>query len=266
MTLHENLRADHERLDRLFDDLTNAAEGTDAAALRATWSAFESGLLAHIDAEEEHLLPRLEERAPEVVLEIREEHRHIRKLVAELGVMVDLHALRKETVDELVRSLRSHAAREDRTAYDWADALLDARSRRALETMLEEGRRRAAELPGRDGPARTDGHDRDTERRTTMTKAKAPLNKKEIEKELREAAEELQKTAGEIRLKIHLAGMDVKDAWSKLEPRVRDVEGRIEAAAEVTVDELRKLGADLKNHLQAIRIRVAGPDKAAPKR
>ncbi|MFW6087088.1 MAG: hemerythrin domain-containing protein [Myxococcota bacterium] len=145
-TLHDALCADHERLDALFQDLLNAAEGADQPTLQRIWARFESGLLAHLDAEETHLLPVLEEVAPDTVKEIREEHAQIRKLISELGVTTELHQLRKEVADLLVRSLRDHAAYEDRTLYHRADELMSEQDRDVVRHFLkDEAERRLSE-------------------------------------------------------------------------------------------------------------------------
>jgi hypothetical protein len=91
-----------------------------------------------------------------------------------------------------------------------------------------------------------------------MTKSKAPLNEEALKKELRETVADIRRTADEIRLKIHLARMDAKDAWVRLEPRVHELEKRVEDATDATIDELKKLGADLRGHLESIRTRVTG--------
>jgi DNA-binding transcriptional regulator GbsR (MarR family) len=54
--------------------------------------------------------------------------------------------------------------------------------------------------------------------------------KKEIDKSL-----ELMRTLrDEVRVKLHLAGMDAKDEWRKLEPRLDEVERAAAAATEAT--------------------------------
>lgn len=53
----------------------------------------------------------------------------------------------------------------------------------------------------------------------------------EIQKEIRTNLDALTELRDEIRVKIHLAGMDAKDAWNRLEPKVHEVEA---AAAEVS--------------------------------
>lgn len=44
----------------------------------------------------------------------------------------------------------------------------------------------------------------------------------DIRKGLNEGLNELEQVADEIRVKLHLAGMDAKDAWRKLEPTIDD--------------------------------------------
>lgn len=53
----------------------------------------------------------------------------------------------------------------------------------------------------------------------------------ELEKDLKHGLETLQTLRDEVRLKLHLANMEVKDQWKKLEPRLAEIEG---AAANIT--------------------------------
>jgi hypothetical protein len=71
--------------------------------------------------------------------------------------------------------------------------------------------------------------------------------------DLAKARTELRGMADELRLKIHLAGMEAKDAWNKLEPKLLDFEKRAENAAQATAHELREVGKDLKQRIQKIR-------------
>ncbi len=48
-------------------------------------------------------------------------------------------------------------------------------------------------------------------------------NEKPIGKQIEEALSELETVTDEIRVKLHLAGMDANDAWNKtLEPRLHE--------------------------------------------
>jgi hypothetical protein len=50
----------------------------------------------------------------------------------------------------------------------------------------------------------------------------------------------LRRMADEIRVKIHLAGMEAKDAWNELEPKLRGLEQRAETATTDVLDDLRE--------------------------
>jgi hemerythrin superfamily protein len=136
--LRKRLSEDHARLRQLFDDLVNAAEGADAPTLDRVWGDFESGLLAHMDAEEKYLLGPFEQTHPEETRQILDEHARIRALVADLGVRTELHTLRKGVVDALVRELEQHSAREDRLLYRWAEQATDEETQRSLLDHLDQ--------------------------------------------------------------------------------------------------------------------------------
>lgn len=55
-----------------------------------------------------------------------------------------------------------------------------------------------------------------------------------LEKEIQTGIAHLQQLRDEIRLKLHLAGMDAKDAWAKLEPKVHEAEQLAHEASEAT--------------------------------
>jgi hemerythrin len=118
------LQQDHSELARLFQKLRDAVEGADAPTVQEVWSEFEGRLLAHLKAEESYLLPALESAHLRDVARALAEHGRIRRLLADLGIRTDLHTLRKEAADDLVRMLEEHAAWEDGTVYRWAEAEL----------------------------------------------------------------------------------------------------------------------------------------------
>ena len=123
-TIREVFRQDHVRLDALFEELLNRVHVDDRNAIRETWTAFEEGLLAHMRAEERDMIPIFQRHDPAEAAEIVAEHAKVRSLLAELGVMLDIHALREERVEVLIALLRAHAAREDASLYKWADSEL----------------------------------------------------------------------------------------------------------------------------------------------
>jgi hypothetical protein len=72
------------------------------------------------------------------------------------------------------------------------------------------------------------------------------------------ALDELKRIRDEIRVKLHLANMEVKDRWNDLEPKLENLEKDIEGAGETVVEatgqlltdvgkSIRELGDKLKN-------------------
>ena len=64
--------------------------------------------------------------------------------------------------------------------------------------------------------------------------------------------QQLLRIADEIRVRIHLAGMEAKEAWSKLEPRVKDFEQKLERAAGRAADEVDKVAVGLHAELKKL--------------
>lgn len=67
---------------------------------------------------------------------------------------------------------------------------------------------------------------------------------------------EFQKTLGllrtlrdEVRVNLHLAGLDARDEWSKIEPRIIEIERAAEDATEAT----RSVLADLLHRVKTFR-------------
>lgn len=121
----QRFHEDHVRLSGIFQDLLNAVDSDDSPTIQRSWSTFERGILTHLDAEEELMLPRLQKQHAGEVARILREHERIRDLVDAVGIQTELHLLRKDTAEDLVNLLREHAAREDATIYKWADEELD---------------------------------------------------------------------------------------------------------------------------------------------
>lgn len=68
--------------------------------------------------------------------------------------------------------------------------------------------------------------------------------------------EELQRLRDEIRLKIHLAGMDAKSTWKELEPRVDKLERSIHEEGTHVADATLALARDLRKALEQFRSRL----------
>ena len=136
----EGLRAllarDHQELDQLFDALLNALAADAREDALRLWSAFDEGLCRHMALEEEDLLPLLQQEDNREVEALREEHEQIRAKLAELGVGVDLHQIRVQTVSDFIEQLRRHASREDALAYRWAERNLPAAQQEHVRSAL----------------------------------------------------------------------------------------------------------------------------------
>ena len=62
--------------------------------------------------------------------------------------------------------------------------------------------------------------------------------------------DEIKRISDELEVKVHLAGMDAKDKWEQLKPRVKDLgakmEDKAEAASARVVEELGNVGTLIK--------------------
>jgi Hemerythrin HHE cation binding domain len=119
--LGQLLSRDHTRLDRLFQDLLDAFAADARMDVAKLWNEFDRDLRAHLQLEEEHLLPKfLEFNAPEA-LALTREHQSIRDRLLQLGVGVDLHLTRHAQVADFINELRAHAKREEALMYRWSN-------------------------------------------------------------------------------------------------------------------------------------------------
>lgn len=117
----ELLRRDHARLDALFTELLDQFAEGNQHQMRAAWTDLDAGLTSHLDLEDRRILPLFAEVDSEEARALGAEHVRIRRLLAELGVGVDLHLVRLDSAREFIDSLRAHAQREDQLLYRWAD-------------------------------------------------------------------------------------------------------------------------------------------------
>ena len=76
---------------------------------------------------------------------------------------------------------------------------------------------------------------------------------KTLLQDLQEMRDDLRRMADELRVRLHLAGMDAKDAWHDLQPQLEDFERRMDTAAEQVGDELKALGADIRQRMLNIK-------------
>jgi hypothetical protein len=119
------LRADHELLETLAEDILQTVTEGDREDISEAVSLLQTTLFAHLEGEERELLPRYASEAPEDAALILKDHAAIRKQLAELDLQTDLHLVRAEAMRAFLVALRAHAARENAGLYRWAARSLD---------------------------------------------------------------------------------------------------------------------------------------------
>lgn len=76
--------------------------------------------------------------------------------------------------------------------------------------------------------------------------------KQEMRREVANLSNDMQTTADEIRLKLHLAGAEGRDIWNQLEPQLMQFKHRLEQASDSALADLRSAGKDLKSSLERL--------------
>jgi hypothetical protein len=135
--VHLMLKRDHERLDRLLEELLAALQANARDEAIRLWADFDLGLSGHMDLEERTLIPSFREDDLLEADALLAEHARIRATLAQLGTAVELHQIRAELVEELATVLRAHARHEDAILYRWAEVALDRAARKDLCQRLE---------------------------------------------------------------------------------------------------------------------------------
>ncbi len=74
-------------------------------------------------------------------------------------------------------------------------------------------------------------------------------NELDLKGEMKKGVDLLRTLRDEIKVKVHLAGMDVKDQWAKLEPELF----KVERAAEQATESSKKLMDEALSRLKSLR-------------
>jgi hypothetical protein len=88
--------------------------------------------LNHLDVEEMFVFPVVAETHPKEVDALLREHAALRREIGALGLAVDLHTVRRETIDGLCARVREHGEREDALVYTLAEQRLPVSAVRSL--------------------------------------------------------------------------------------------------------------------------------------
>lgn len=136
----------HRRIEEACCALRACAQADEPRALVEQYRVFEQAVLDHLEAEETMILPDYAADHPEDAYAIREGHAEIRTLLFRIGVEVELHIVRLETLQGLIDKLHAHAAREDGSMYPWAQVHLPLSTKRRLFVRIGRSLRKLAEL------------------------------------------------------------------------------------------------------------------------
>jgi hypothetical protein len=79
--------------------------------------------------------------------------------------------------------------------------------------------------------------------------APAMANELDLKAEMKKGVDLLRTLRDEVKVKLHLAGMDAKDQWAKLEPELF----KVERAAEQATESSKKLVDDALSRLKSLR-------------
>ena len=121
-----SLMDEHRALVSLCDDLKNRVETGEWRLCDSVWDVFARRLTEHMRVEEEQIFPRHErigESEAKLVADLRSEHDRFRSDLDRIGLRIQLHELDRPAIDNLVKRLEAHAARENASLYPWAENL-----------------------------------------------------------------------------------------------------------------------------------------------
>ena len=141
---HARLLREHAELEAGLQRLIEAFETGDQETARTAFREFDRQLAAHVQLEDDLLLPEFAAFDPLEAEQIAAEHRAIRTVIDELVIGSDLHLARVSAIRELAEVLRAHAQREDASLYRWVDRVYGDES---VSSTTEEPAPSAAPSP-----------------------------------------------------------------------------------------------------------------------
>ena len=79
-----------------------------------------------------------------------------------------------------------------------------------------------------------------------------------MNEELQKMLEDVKKLRDELKVKVHLASMDVKDTWKKLEPRVEELQKQARDAGKKAADDVKASAAKLRESFESLKKKIQG--------
>ena len=83
-----------------------------------------------------------------------------------------------------------------------------------------------------------------------------------VRKTVDETLAELEQVADEIRVRLHLGGMDAKDAWRKLEPQIDNARQHAREASDASSNAIQ----DVLDSFKKFKASLLGEEKTNPER
>jgi hypothetical protein len=77
-------------------------------------------------------------------------------------------------------------------------------------------------------------------------------NREQLQTDITKAVTQLRTLRDEARVKIHLASMDARDAWDKLQPKLLEAEQAAEKASKETLDTIEATAKKLSELLRSL--------------
>jgi iron-sulfur cluster repair protein YtfE (RIC family) len=136
--LRQQMLEDHEQLSSTLGRLLAARGAPQTPDLQQLWAHFEAGLLAHFEAEEQHLLPLLVAEHGDEAVALRMEHAAFRELLAEIAGASPEPNLDSPALAQLASRLQRHAQRENELLYAIAESIGDERLNESLRRYLSQ--------------------------------------------------------------------------------------------------------------------------------
>jgi len=143
-TIRDHFVDEHRTFEVLFAELLQALSSVEQVRVAALWSAFESGVCSHLEAEESFLIPPLLAERPREAGALLAEHRHIRTRLGALTKALESRSFGEGSVRGFIDELRAHVRHEEAVLYIWADERLAQADREALWEKLADSRRERA--------------------------------------------------------------------------------------------------------------------------
>jgi len=128
--------SDHQELEDELGRVVEALEAAGHAQAQELWIPFEARTRAHLDTEDNHLLPALFRWRRREARAIVEEHKHIRGRLVQLAKAIAAKKAKLSEIQRLFDELRAHARNEERRMYAWADESLNLPAKEALMAAL----------------------------------------------------------------------------------------------------------------------------------